>query len=281
MASGIEALKGQSAIVTGGGSGINLAFTKLLVDVGVNFLIADLSLHSSAQTWIKLHETTNGSHGRAFGKGASIVVPGAGVFDHSTNSFWEDYDTDYRYKILDVNLAHTIKMTRLAIARWLDDRKRNGASSGICGTVVHISSISGQVPSLATPLYVASKHGINGFVRSMGPLQQACGIRVVGVAPGLTETPLLVDHPLTFSIYDPRTDMILPPEELARAMMALVVETEKYQAGTILEVCDTEGRWCEVSVFNDPGPQGPASKMSGGKAVIDDLWKSLGLKAKI
>ncbi|KAJ6016223.1 15-hydroxyprostaglandin dehydrogenase, partial [Penicillium herquei] len=219
MASAIAALKGQSAIVTGGGSGINLAFAKLLVE-----------------TWIKSHERTNGGHGRAvflrtdvrvwsqlertfdeclaqFGKGASIVVPGAGIIDFSTNSFWEDCDTDDRYKILDVNLAHPIKMTRIG------------------GTVLLISSLSGQLPGLATPLYVASKHGINGFVRSLGPLQQACGIRVLELLPGqLTKTPLLVDHPLTFSIYDPRTDMILPPEELARAMMALVVETEKYQA---------------------------------------------------
>ncbi|KAJ5733714.1 hypothetical protein N7493_002500 [Penicillium malachiteum] len=137
-------------------------------------------------------------------------------------------------------------MARLAITRWLDDKKRNGASNGICGTVFHVSSISGQLPNLTTPLYVASKHGINGFVHSLGPLQKACGIRVVGVAPGL----------------DPRKETILPPEELARAMMALVVESEKYKAGTILEVCDTEGRWREVSAFNDPGPQGPARPFS-------------------
>ncbi|KAJ5621556.1 hypothetical protein N7528_006339 [Penicillium herquei] len=305
MASGIAALKGQSAIVTGGGSGINLAFAKLLVEVGVNVLIVDLALHSSAQTWIESHKTANDSQGRAvflktdvrvwsqlertfeeclaqFGKGASIVVPGAGISEVSSNSFWEGCDTDDRYKILDINLAHPIKMTRLAIARWLDDQKRNGASSGISGTVVHVSSISGQLPGFVRPIYAASKHGINGFVRSLAPMQKACGIRVVGVAPGLTATPLVMSHPLTSITYDPRKDTILPPEELARAMMALVVETEKYQAGTILEVCDTEGRWREVSAFNDPGPQGPASGLSsGGKVVLDNLWKTLGIEPKL
>jgi 3-hydroxybutyrate dehydrogenase len=38
--------------------------------------------------------------------------------------------------------------------------------------------------------YVASKHGISGFVRCLAPLESKLGIRVTAVAPGLTQTPL-------------------------------------------------------------------------------------------
>lgn len=84
-----------------------------------------------------------------------------------------------------VNLVHPIKMTRLAIKHMLEAKKTNGDDSGICGTIVHVSSILAQLPNLVLPHYSTSKDGISGFVRSMVGLQKACGIRVVGVAPGL------------------------------------------------------------------------------------------------
>ena len=52
-------------------------------------------------------------------------------------------------------------------------------------------------------------------------------------------------------------DFFLPPEEVAKAMMALVTDA-KYPAGTVLEVGDIGG-WREVMLFNDGGPQGPAT----------------------
>ncbi|KAJ5679506.1 hypothetical protein N7462_007750 [Penicillium macrosclerotiorum] len=302
MATGRSSLKGQAAIVTGGGSGINLAFSQLLVEFGCNVLIADLGLRPEAHEWIKATENSgNANLGRPFflktdvtdwsqlertfteciarfGQSPTIVVPGAGIFDLSTKSFWDDCDTDSRYKVLDVNLTHPIKMTRLAIRHMLD-AKNNTGHAGVYGTIIHVSSITAQLASMITPLYAASKHGISSFVRSMAPLQEAAGIRVVGVAPGTVATPLMTEHAATASLLNLKRDFLLPPEELARAMMALVLDIKRYKAGTILEVCDIEGRWREVSLLNDPGPQGPASNITGSKrAVVNDIWKILGLR---
>jgi 3-hydroxybutyrate dehydrogenase len=86
------------------------------------------------------------------------------------------------YKLLDINLTHPIRTTQLAIAQFLEKKKK--------GSILHVSSIAGQVANPVTPLYIASKHGISGFVRSLGPLESRFGIRITAVAPGVIKTPL-------------------------------------------------------------------------------------------
>jgi 3-hydroxybutyrate dehydrogenase len=195
----MESLQNKVAIVTGGGSGINLAFCKLLHRAGCRILIADIALHLQAQQWIAstrsesppgpqiTHVQTDVTKweqlenifdvARAeFGTIPDIVVPGAGVYEPSSNSFWADQDCDSRYKVLDINLVHPIKLSRIAIRHWVEAKRQ--------GTIIHVSSIAGQRSSIVTPLYTASKHGISSFIWGMAPLQELVGIRVVGVAPG-------------------------------------------------------------------------------------------------
>ena len=186
------------ALLTGAGSGITLAFAKLLYKEGYSLIIADLRLHQDAQTWIR--EVQGKGHRskivffptdvtskeqltaafdaceEEFGTCPDVVVPGAGVYEPSSFSFWADNDVSDGYKILDINLVHPIRTSRIAIRRLLRAKKP--------GTIVHISSIAGQRSSIVTPLYTVSKHGINAFVRGMGPLQELADIRIVGVAPG-------------------------------------------------------------------------------------------------
>jgi 3-hydroxybutyrate dehydrogenase len=194
----MENLKDKIALVTGGGSGINLAFVKLLYEAGCKVLIADIALHGMATNWIssltdspasiefertdvadwaQLEHSFDACVTR-FGAVPDIVVPGAGVYEPSSNSFWEDQDLDStsRYKILDINLVHPIKMTRVAVRRLVEARKS--------GIIIHVSSIAAQRSSIVTPLYTISKHGVSGLIRSMAPLDELAGIKVVGVAPG-------------------------------------------------------------------------------------------------
>lgn len=74
-------------------------------------------------------------------------------------------------------------MTQIDIRKFVETKKQLPSSiSEMC--VVHVSSITGQRSSMVTPLYQASKHGINSFVRGMATLEAILGVRVVGVAPG-------------------------------------------------------------------------------------------------
>lgn len=261
---------------------------------GCGVLIADLKLHRTATEWLqtlkdgpKVHfqptdvsdwnqlEAAFTAFEKEFGGAPDIVVPGAGVYEPSFNSFWEDVDEASHYKLFDINLNHPIKMTRLAI------RKMRGA--GKPGVIIHLSSVSAQRPSITVPLYAVSKAGISQFVRGMVQLEELAGIRVVGVAPGsvlrfnptisLTinsaiNTPLFHDNPRSLALIDLEKDVALPPEEVASAMMALLTDS-KYPPGTILEVGDV-GKWREVHLFNDGGPQGRATVLrEKAKAQIE------------
>lgn len=92
-------LRGKTALVTGGGSGICLAFTKKLLDEGCNVLVADLALGPDAQevidkggssakaafvktdvtNWTQLQNAFDAAM-KAFGR-LDVVVPGAGIFE--------------------------------------------------------------------------------------------------------------------------------------------------------------------------------------------------------
>jgi 3-hydroxybutyrate dehydrogenase len=63
---------------------------------------------------------------------------------------------------------------------------------------------------------------------------------------------------------DTKSDFLLPPGEVVKAMLALITEP-RYKSGTVLEVNDVGG-WREVQLLNEPGPQGH-SKLPRVKAL--------------
>ncbi|KAF5643101.1 15-hydroxyprostaglandin dehydrogenase [Fusarium sp. NRRL 52700] len=261
----------KTALVTGGGSGINLELAKALRDKGCAVLIADISLTPNAAAWLKslgnqsnpqvvFHKTDVTSLEQLFevfevfekkiGGVPDIVVPGAGVYEASSPGFWNDKDETLNYKLFDINLSHPIRMTRIAIRKMREAKKP--------GTILHLSSITAQKPSVVLPLYSVSKAAISQFVRCMAPLDQMCGIRVIGIAPGLVDTPLIRNNSGAQNHVDPAEDFLLPTEEVVKAMMALLTEV-KYAGGTVLEVGDI-GSWREVHLLGDVGPQGRSTR---------------------
>lgn len=164
---------------------------------GCAVLIGDLALRSDAAQWVKTIEGDNGPKivfqrtdvtvqtnlERLFDIFASdiggvpdIVVAGAGVYEASTPSFWDERDADGHYMLLDINVTHPIKLTRIAIRRMRQAQKS--------GVILHESSIVALKPNPVLPLYAVSKAALSQFVRCMAPLDRMAGIRVVAVAPG-------------------------------------------------------------------------------------------------
>ncbi|RGP68815.1 hypothetical protein FSPOR_5020 [Fusarium sporotrichioides] len=260
-------LLNKTALITGGGSGINLELAKALRARGCGILIADITLKPEATVWLEsiarepgpqvifqktdvtlLHQLVElfDIFERKLGGAPDIVVPGAGVHEGSGPGFWNDKEEALNYGVLDINMLHPIRMTRISIRKMLEAKKP--------GTILHLSSITAQKPSVVLPLYAVSKAAVSQFVRCMGPLEQMCGIRVVGVAPGLVDTPLFRAHVGAQETVDLSADFFLPPEEVVKAMIALLTDT-KYVGGSILEVGDI-GSWREVRILGDIGPQG-------------------------
>jgi NAD(P)-dependent dehydrogenase (short-subunit alcohol dehydrogenase family) len=168
--------------------------------LGCSVLIGDITLHKDAQAWLanlpsasrsqivfqqtdvtkwtqleSLFEIYSQSQNLP-STVPDIVVAGAGIYEASSAGFWDDRDQDGHYKLLDINMIHPLKLTRIAIRRMQQAKKP--------GVILHESSIVAQKPSAVLPLYAVSKAGLSHFVRSMGPIEALSGIKVVAVAPG-------------------------------------------------------------------------------------------------
>jgi 3-hydroxybutyrate dehydrogenase len=174
-----------------------------------------------------------------------------------------------RYALLDINITHPIRVTQLAVQHFLGRKKP--------GVVVHISSVAGQVAFFPTPVYVASKHAISGFVRSLYRLEDPPAssnlpkIRVNAVAPARVLTPLWTDNPDKMKFVPKEKPDWVTPEDVAKAMLDLVVK-EEHVGGTVIEVGVTVRK---VEIFNDGGPAAGGNTVVPDEHVEDDMWESL------
>ena len=149
------------------------------------------------------------------------------------------------------------------------DSKAGKASPTNPKRLVHISSIAGQLPGFPFPLYVASKHALNGFIRSLEPLDQTLGIRVNGVAPGVIKTPLWTEHPEKIKLVDEEQDEWVYPEEVAEGMLRCC-EDDEVVGGYILEIVKNATR--NVHWKNDPGPSGSGSTVSNRATLTKEVF---------
>lgn len=289
--------------------GINLEFARLLLEGGANVLFADLELRPEAQ---KLADEYSQGNPRAVFKktdvtswtdleamfttatdefgGIDIVCPGAGVYEPPFSNFWYppgcppsiDSPQGNHYKMLDINITHPVRTTQMAISHFLSASPPSSPTNP--KTIVHITSIAAEGAQLATPLYHTSKYAIVGFVRCLAELEDACGIRVAAVAPGLVKTPLWLDNPHKLRMVEEDKDEWVTPEQVALTMLSVVqdemigtgpagsVDMESsdmkiaIKGGIILEVTSREVR--EVPLFNNTGPTGKPGAVVSKREVL-------------
>lgn len=218
--------------------------------------------------------------GEIFGD-IDIVCPGAGIYDPPWSNFWHppgtptsrDSQHGSRYATLDINITHPIRCTQLAIAAFLASQKPNVDEPKDPKRVLIVSSIAGQNPNFHTPIYVAAKHAMNGFIRSLAALESRFNIRVNGVAPGVIKTPLWTEHPEKLTFVDQGKDEWATPEEVADAMLRCLVDDD-LPGGSILEVGKDQTR--KVEALNDPGPSGPGHTVSNLVDKYHEVYDLLG-----
>ena len=171
-----------------------------------------------------------------------------------------DTRTSNAYAQLSINLTHPIRLTQVAISHFLNrsipaNESTTPGNPGpyIPGTIIHISSIAAQSPSLHTAVYGASKAAISHFVRSLTTLEPERNIRVAAVAPGLVKTPLFTETE-KIDLVDEEKDVWATPGEVAQAMLDLIEMEGNDVGGKVLEVGAGNRRW--VAALGDPGPGG-------------------------
>jgi short-subunit dehydrogenase len=108
--------------------------------------------------------------------GLDLLVNNAGLGDYAD---FPDQDPAAIRRIIEVNLMALLDLTQKAVRHM---RARGG------GQVVEVSSVLGFVGLPYSAVYVASKHAVNGLVRSLHYELRGTGVRVWAACPGRTES---------------------------------------------------------------------------------------------
>ena len=188
-------LKGKTALVTGSTSGIGLGIAKALAQQGANIVLngfgdaegpradiaalgvkaqyhgADMSKPAEIEAMMKFAATT-------FGR-VDILVNNAGI-QHVANV--ESFPPERWDAIIAINLTSAFHTTRLAVPAM---REANW------GRIINIASAHGLVASAQKSAYVAAKHGIVGFTKSIALETATTGVTCNAICPGWVLTPLV------------------------------------------------------------------------------------------
>ncbi|ADB39988.1 3-hydroxyacyl-CoA dehydrogenase [Spirosoma linguale] len=205
-------LTNSTAIVTGGASGLGEATTRLLAANGANVVILDLNetrgqaLAEELGTTVRFHKTnvTDESDVQAainlaietFG-GLHINVNCAGVAEArktvgKVEGVYGAHSLSVFQKVISINLIGTFNVIRLA-ALAMETNEPN--AEGERGVIINTASVAAYDGQIGQAAYSASKGGIVGMTLPIARDLSRSGIRVMTIAPGLFETPLLASLP--------------------------------------------------------------------------------------
>ena len=192
-------LKGKTALVTGSTSGIGLGIALALARDGADVILNGFGDADEAQTRVRSAGQAHGirvgyhgadmsqpdeiaaliAHAQADFGGVDILVNNAGI-QHVARV--EDFPPEKWDAVIAINLSSAFHTTRLAMPHM---RERNW------GRVLNIASSHGLVASAMKSAYVAAKHGLVGFTKSVALETATTGITVNAICPGWVLTPLV------------------------------------------------------------------------------------------
>jgi NAD(P)-dependent dehydrogenase (short-subunit alcohol dehydrogenase family) len=190
----MDELKGKSAVVTGAASGIGRAIATAFIEAGASVVLCDVNAKA-------LEEVT-----RELGDGAISCVTDVSDEGQVEGALRAAHDTFGSLDVV-VNCAGfgaITPLTELTADKWRAVQAvtlggvffgvKHGArimiEQGRPGVIINISSVNGRQPGEGQAAYCAAKAGVDMITRCGALELGSRGIRVVGIAPGLVETPL-------------------------------------------------------------------------------------------
>ena len=201
-------IRGKTFVVTGGGSGLGAAVARMLAGEGANVVIADVNAEAgagivdalgSSAAFIRT-DVTQEKDGEAaidlalerFGHlhglvNCAGVAPGEKVIGrdgpHRLDSF---------ARTVGINLIGSFNMIRLAAAAIARQEPGADGERGVIVNTASVAAFDGQVGQAA---YAASKGGVAAMTLPIARELARSGIRVVSIAPGIFETPMMAGMP--------------------------------------------------------------------------------------
>ncbi|RIA86690.1 hypothetical protein C1645_696746 [Glomus cerebriforme] len=197
-------IKGNTFIVTGGGSGLGLSTAQELLRLKANVVVIDLKDdgksffkgQEQSVLFVQADVTSEASITKAiqqaiekFGENIRGVVNCGGILSIGkiVGSNGKPLDLDLFKFTVNVNLVGTFNVCRLVAAQMV---KQKPLEEGERGVIINVSSIAYQDGQIGQVSYSASKGGVASMTLPMTRDLSKFGIRVVSIAPGLFETPM-------------------------------------------------------------------------------------------
>ena len=194
-------VRGHTFLVAGGGSGLGAATARILEGDGANVVVGDLKGEAEREnaSFVKTDVTDEGSvkgaieaalrdfgglHGaiNCAGIASAEKVLGRGG-PHSLESF---------SRVVEVNLVGTFNVVRLAAEAMASNEPAEDGERGVIVNTASVAAFDGQIGQAA---YAASKGGVAAMTLPVARELATLGIRVMAIAPGIFDTPMLAGLP--------------------------------------------------------------------------------------
>jgi NAD(P)-dependent dehydrogenase (short-subunit alcohol dehydrogenase family) len=239
-------IKGTSAIVTGGASGLGEATSRLLTARGAKVVVADLQddkgealAKELGGTFVRT-DVANTEQVIAACEAAKDLGPlwslvnCAGI-GWATRTIGKDgkyesaHDLDLYRRVIEINLIGTFNCIRLA-ATVMSQNEPD--PDGQRGAIVNTSSVAAEDGQIGQAAYSSSKGGVVGMTLPVARDLAAVGVRVNTILPGLIDTPIYGSGEGSQQFKDKLGAMVLFPRRLGYAdefaSMAVELLTNNY-----------------------------------------------------
>jgi 3-hydroxyacyl-CoA dehydrogenase / 3-hydroxy-2-methylbutyryl-CoA dehydrogenase len=242
-------LQNATALVTGGASGLGAACVRRFVAGGAKVVIADRDAERGAALAQELGENTRFVRTDVTREadvqaaletavssfsGLRILVNCAGIaIAMRTTSKNGPHPLDVFETVIRVNLIGTFNCIRLAAVVLAANEPNAGGERGVIINTASVAAYDGQIGQAA---YAASKGGIVAMTLAVARDLSRDGIRVMTIAPGIFDTPLMASLPeaarISLGQQVPFPPRLGRPEEYAQLAQA-IVENEMLNGETI------------------------------------------------
>jgi NAD(P)-dependent dehydrogenase (short-subunit alcohol dehydrogenase family) len=196
-------IKDAVAVVTGGASGLGLATTKRLLDAGAQVVVLDIRGKEAvaelgeraifAETDVTDEAAVAAALDTAESLGPVRIVINCAGTGNAIKTLSKDgpFPLDMFRKVVEINLIGTFNVIRLGAER-IAKTEPIGEERGVIVNTASVAAFDGQIGQAA---YSASKGGVVGMTLPIARDLARELIRVVTIAPGLFDTPLLAGLP--------------------------------------------------------------------------------------
>lgn len=198
-------LSGAVALVTGGASGLGAATVRALVAGGAKAVIVDRDeakgtalaseLGTGVAVYAKADVTEPAQIEAAIAEAAklgplrvAVSCAGVGWAARTLDKTGKPHDLDLFKTVIGINLVGTFNVLRLAASQMSKNDPSDTGERGVIVNTASVAAFDGQIGQIA---YAASKAGVAGMTLPAARDLGVVGVRVVTIAPGIFDTPML------------------------------------------------------------------------------------------